>query len=157
MRRLRLKLRTGTSLVVHGWDSVLPMQGAQGSIPDRGTRSHMLQFKILHATTKTQHSQKTKLRPDLVSLTPNPVLFSCVTVFLIGQKCETLQNPVQKAFCFLKNICWPVVYILFYRYLDPPTGLFYLKPYNSMGIYTSIFIEIYEVKKLHEYYKVEGS
>ena len=50
-----------------------------------------------------------------------------------------------------------MVYILFYRYLDPTTALFYLKQYNSMGIYTLIFIEIYEVKKLHEYYKVEGS
>ena len=33
------------------------MQGAQGSIPIQGTRSHMLQLKILNAATKTWLSQ----------------------------------------------------------------------------------------------------
>ncbi|CAN0516685.1 unnamed protein product [Rangifer tarandus platyrhynchus] len=33
------------------------MQGAQGSIPTLGTRSHMLQLKILNAATKTWLSQ----------------------------------------------------------------------------------------------------
>ena len=35
----------------------------QGSIPRQGTRSHMLQPKILHAKTKTQCSQMNKLIP----------------------------------------------------------------------------------------------
>ena len=34
------------------------MHGAPGSIPGQGTRSHMSQLKILHATTKTPCSQK---------------------------------------------------------------------------------------------------
>ena len=34
--------------------------GGLGSIPGQGTRSHMLQLKILHAATKTQHSQMNK-------------------------------------------------------------------------------------------------
>ena len=33
------------------------MQGGLGSIPGQGTRSHMLQRKILHAATKTQREQ----------------------------------------------------------------------------------------------------
>ena len=33
------------------------MQGGLGSIPGQGTRSHMLQLKILHAATKTQREQ----------------------------------------------------------------------------------------------------
>ena len=33
------------------------MQGGLGSIPGQGTRSHMLQLKILHAATKTQRKQ----------------------------------------------------------------------------------------------------
>ena len=35
--------------------------GGTGSIPGQGTRSHMLQLKILHASTKTQCSQINKL------------------------------------------------------------------------------------------------
>ena len=34
-----------------------PNTGVSGLIPDQGTRSHMLQLKLLHATTKTQDSQ----------------------------------------------------------------------------------------------------
>ena len=33
------------------------MQGGLGSIPGQGTRSHMLQLKILHAATNTQREQ----------------------------------------------------------------------------------------------------
>jgi len=33
---------------------MLPMQGALGLIPGQGTRSHMPQLKILHATRKTE-------------------------------------------------------------------------------------------------------
>ena len=36
---------------------VLPMQGAQGSIPGQGTRSHLLQLKIPQAAMKTQCNQ----------------------------------------------------------------------------------------------------
>ena len=39
---------------------MLPMQGVEGLIPGQGTRSYMLQPKILHATTKTQNSQINK-------------------------------------------------------------------------------------------------
>ena len=34
-----------------------PVQGAWGSIPGQGTRSHVPQLKILHAATKTQPSK----------------------------------------------------------------------------------------------------
>ena len=37
-----------------------PSAGGPGSIPGQGTRAHMLQLKILDATTKTQHSQMNK-------------------------------------------------------------------------------------------------
>ena len=36
---------------------VLPVQGAQGSVPGQGIRSHMLQLKIPHAAMKTQCNQ----------------------------------------------------------------------------------------------------
>ena len=35
-----------------------------GSIPGQGTRSHMLQLKILHSTTKTRSSQMNKYFKD---------------------------------------------------------------------------------------------
>ena len=35
----------------------IPNAGGLNSIPGQGTRSHMPQIKIPHATTKTQHSQ----------------------------------------------------------------------------------------------------
>ena len=37
-----------------------PNAGSPGSIPGQGTRSHMTQLKILHAATKTRHSQMEK-------------------------------------------------------------------------------------------------
>ena len=54
-------------------DSMLPMQGAWGSISGQGTRSHMLQLKILLpqwrskilcAATKTQRSQINKKKAE---------------------------------------------------------------------------------------------
>ena len=58
------KLRSGgTSLVVQWLRLHAPNAGGLGSIPGQGTRSYMPQLrvrmpqlKILHATTKTQHS-----------------------------------------------------------------------------------------------------
>ena len=46
-----------TFLVVQGLTLHAPNAGAPGSIPGQGTRSHMLQLKMLHAATKTQCSQ----------------------------------------------------------------------------------------------------
>ena len=37
------------------------MQGDRGSIPDPGTRFHMLQLKIPHATARTRCNQINKL------------------------------------------------------------------------------------------------
>ena len=50
----------GIFLVAQWLNSELPMQGAWGSIPGQGTRSHRLQLKILRATTKTGCSQINK-------------------------------------------------------------------------------------------------
>ena len=36
----------------------IPNIGDPGSIPGQGTRSRMLQLKILHAATKTQHRER---------------------------------------------------------------------------------------------------
>ena len=36
----------------------IPNIGDPGSIPGQGTRSHMLQLKIPHAATKTQHRER---------------------------------------------------------------------------------------------------
>ena len=44
------------------YDSILPTQEGQGSIPDQGTRSHMPQLKIPCATAKTWHSQINKVQ-----------------------------------------------------------------------------------------------
>ena len=33
-----------------------PSAGGWGSIPSQGIRSHLLQLKILHATTKSSHA-----------------------------------------------------------------------------------------------------
>ncbi|TEA38804.1 hypothetical protein DBR06_SOUSAS610174, partial [Sousa chinensis] len=44
------------SLVVQWLRLHAPSAGGPASIPGQGTRSHMLQLKILHATTKTWHS-----------------------------------------------------------------------------------------------------
>ena len=46
-----------TFLVVQGLTLHAPNAGAPGLIPGQGTRSHMLQLKILYAATKTQCSQ----------------------------------------------------------------------------------------------------
>ena len=58
---------TVTSLVVQWLRLHAPKAGGLGSTPDQWTRSHMLQLrismlqiKILHAATKTQHSQINK-------------------------------------------------------------------------------------------------
>ena len=51
---------TGTSLVVQWLKLHSHNAGDLGLIPGQGTRSHMPQLKILHATTKTQHSQINK-------------------------------------------------------------------------------------------------
>ena len=53
-------LSTGTSLAVQWVRLHAPNAGGPGSFPGQGTRSHMLQWKIPHATTKTQHSQINK-------------------------------------------------------------------------------------------------
>ena len=37
-----------------GYNSMPPMQGGPYSIPDQGTRSHMLQLKILHIEMKIE-------------------------------------------------------------------------------------------------------
>ena len=47
----------GTSLVVQ-WIRLCALNAANlDLIPGQGTRSHVLQLKILHATTQTQHTQ----------------------------------------------------------------------------------------------------
>ena len=51
------KAGDGTSLVVQQLRLCALNAGGQGSIPGRGTGSHMLQLKTPHATTKTRHSQ----------------------------------------------------------------------------------------------------
>ena len=52
-----LKLKPGTSLVVQQLGCCCSNAGGLGSIPGQGTRPHMLQLKILHATTKTLCNQ----------------------------------------------------------------------------------------------------
>ena len=47
----------GTSLVVQWLRLRASSAGGLGSFPNQGTRPHMPQLKILHATTKTQSSQ----------------------------------------------------------------------------------------------------
>ena len=46
-----------TSLVVQGLRPWAPNAGGPGSISDQGTRSHVLQLKILSASAKTQCNQ----------------------------------------------------------------------------------------------------
>ena len=50
----------GTSLVVQWLRLCILEQEDLGSIFGQGTRYHTVQLKILHATTKTQHSQINK-------------------------------------------------------------------------------------------------
>ena len=49
--------RRGTSLTVQRLKLLIPNAGSLGLIPGWGTRSHVLQLKILPATTKTWCSQ----------------------------------------------------------------------------------------------------
>ena len=51
----------GASLVIQWLRFWAPNAGGLSSILGQGTRSHMLQLKILHATTKTWHSQINEL------------------------------------------------------------------------------------------------
>ena len=55
----------GTSLVVQWLRLHAPSAGDLNLIPGWGTRSWMLQIKILHATTKTQNNQKKKKKKRL--------------------------------------------------------------------------------------------
>ena len=48
----------GSSLVVQWLRVCTPNAGGSGSMPGQGTRSHILQLKILYATTKAWHRQK---------------------------------------------------------------------------------------------------
>ena len=63
-KKFVLKISRGTSLVVQWLRLCAFSAGGQGSIPDQGTRSQMLQLrirvpqlKIPHAATKTQCNQ----------------------------------------------------------------------------------------------------
>ena len=53
-------ISTGTSLLVQWVRFHTPNAGVRGSIPGGGIRPHMLQLKILSATTKTWCSQMNK-------------------------------------------------------------------------------------------------
>ena len=58
MRKMKFKeVKEGTSLVVQWLRLHDPNAGGPGLIPGQGTRSHILQLKILHAATKTCCSQ----------------------------------------------------------------------------------------------------
>ena len=54
---LRNSKHPRTSLVAQWLRFYPPNAGGPGSIPDQGTRSHIPQLNILHATTKTWHSK----------------------------------------------------------------------------------------------------
>ena len=61
--QIELEMVGGTSLVVQWLRLQVPNAGSLGSVPDQGKRSHrqqirahMLQLKMLCATTKTQRS-----------------------------------------------------------------------------------------------------
>ena len=60
------KAEVGTSLVVQWLRLCTPNAGVPGSIPGQGTRSHMLQLKVLHAATKW--------RETLMSVTANQAI-----------------------------------------------------------------------------------
>ena len=57
---LTLRSPFGTSLVFQWLRLHAANAEGPGSIPGQGTRFHIPQLKILHATTKTQHSQINK-------------------------------------------------------------------------------------------------
>ena len=56
---------------------MLPMQGVQVQLPGKGTRSHMPQLKILHATTKTWCSQINVQSQSCVRLFATPWIAAC--------------------------------------------------------------------------------
>ena len=58
-------LSSGTSLVVQRLRLPSPNAGGLGSIPGQGTRPHMLQLKILHATGKTEDSPYSPINKNL--------------------------------------------------------------------------------------------
>ena len=49
-----------TSLTVQWLRLCAPIAGGRDSMPGQGTRFHIPQLKILHATTKTQNNQMNK-------------------------------------------------------------------------------------------------
>ena len=53
-----------TSVVVQWLRLHTPNAGVLSSIPSQGTRTHMLQLKIPHATTKIQHSKTNKRKKE---------------------------------------------------------------------------------------------
>ena len=57
-----LKATMGTALVIQGLRLLIPNAGGLGWISGQETKSHILQprLQILHAITKTQHSQINK-------------------------------------------------------------------------------------------------
>ena len=57
MRHYYQYISTGTSLLVQWLRLHTPNAGVGGCIPGQGIRTHMLQLKILSATTKTWCSQ----------------------------------------------------------------------------------------------------
>ena len=62
---LKNYLDYGTSLVIQ-WLRLRALNaGGLGLIPGWGTRAHMLQLKILHATTKTEDPVVLQLRPGV--------------------------------------------------------------------------------------------
>ena len=60
LRKQRLELESGISLVVLWLRRHAPNAGDPGSIPGQGALSHLLKLKMLHATTRTQQSQINK-------------------------------------------------------------------------------------------------
>ena len=54
---MAIEVSEGTSLVVQWLRLCAPVSGGLGSIPGQGTRSHVLQLKILHAAVKIQNPQ----------------------------------------------------------------------------------------------------
>ena len=57
-----------------------PNAGGLGSIPGQGTRSHMPQLKILHATMKTEDPKYCNLRPSTAKQINNHKLTKAIFV-----------------------------------------------------------------------------
>ena len=89
---MRKELVLGASLVVHWLRLQVPSAGGSGSIPGQGTRSHMpqlrvhmLQLKILHATTNTWWSKKKKKNPIWIIYCKNTQNYTVTFyVFMLG-------------------------------------------------------------------------